>query len=537
MPVAPGSGIMVAAMDPEIVLRLLEINKRLAGETDLTHLLEAVMDSVIELTGAQRGFLILVEDGKVRFQTARNFGRTQVDQPELKVSQTVVRAVIQSGRPMLTDNAAQDPRLQDAASVAALRLTSILVVPLRVQDRVLGAFYVDNPARRGTFSEKEKQALTAFADQASIAIRALWRQQQVEELNQALEHRLEKKSEELERVSRALDTSPFRHDYSEIVGRGRRMREVLLLIDKVVDMDVPVLIQGESGTGKELIAAAIHRNSRRREGPFVPVNCGAIAPTLLESEFFGHVRGAFTGATETKKGLFEQAAGGTLFLDEIGEMDLDMQKKLLRALQEHEVRPVGGKTVIRVDVRLVFATNKNLRREVEAKAFREDLYYRISVIPVEMPPLRDRPEDVPALVEFFLQKFSREMHIQPKRVMPDAMDLLRAYSWPGNVRRLENEIRKALALSEGDITPEDLSLEILGDRGGAEPVIGARGTDGAATPGGTLKETMERTERAAIEQALQECGGNQTRAARQLGISRVWLRKKMERYGLLPAPG
>ncbi|MHC4923479.1 MAG: GAF domain-containing protein, partial [Planctomycetota bacterium] len=265
-------------MEPDTLLRLLEVNKRLAGETDLPRLLDTIMDSVIELTGAERGFLILTEDGKVRFQAARNFGRTQVEKPELQVSQTVVRSVIQSGRALVTDNAAQDPRFEKASSVSALRLTSILSVPLRVQDRVLGALYVDHAARRAVFGEKEKELLVAFADQAAIAIRALWRQKKVESLNVALEDRLEQKSEELERVSRALDETPFRHNYSEIIGRGRRMKSVLLLLDKVIDTDVPVLIQGESGTGKELIARAIHFNSPRKDrGAFVPVNCGAIA--------------------------------------------------------------------------------------------------------------------------------------------------------------------------------------------------------------------------------------------------------------------
>jgi transcriptional regulator with GAF, ATPase, and Fis domain len=521
-------------MDSETLLRLLEINKRLAGETDLGRLLETIMDSVIELTGAQRGFVILVENGKVGFKTARNFGRTQVEQPELQVSQTVVRSVIQSGRPLLTDNAAQDPRFQQAASVNALKLTSILSVPLRVQDRVLGALYVDNAMRRGVFGEKEKEMLMAFADQASITVRALWRQRQLEDLSHQLEHRLEKKSEELERVSRALDQTPFRHDYGAIVGRGRRMKEVLLLLDKVIDTEVPVLITGESGTGKELVARAIHDNSPRRTGPFVPVNCGAIPPNLMESEFFGHVRGAFTGAVEDKKGYFQQAAGGTLFLDEIGEMDLEMQKKMLRALQEHEVRPVGGPVAVKVDVRLVCATNKNLRKEMDGKRFRDDLYYRISVIPVEVPPLRDRRDDIPELVRHFSRRAAAELRIPEKVISPEALDLLARWSWPGNVRELENEIRKAAALSEESITADDLSLEIQGERASREPVIGpaAAAAGGAA---GKLKDAIERTERAEIERALDESKGNQTQAAKRLGISRVWLRKKMERYGLLPA--
>ncbi len=528
---------MSRRMEPETLLRLLEINKRLAGETDLPRLLEAIMDAAIELTGAQRGFLILVEDGKVRLQTARNFGRTQVEKPELQVSQTVVRTVIQSGRPLLTDNAAVDPRFDQAASVTALKLLSILSVPLRVQDRVLGALYADNSARRAVFGEKEKETLTAFADQAAITIRALWRQRQVEDMNRALEKNLERKSEELERAARALEQTPFRHDYSDIVGRGRRMKEVLLLLDKVIDTDVPVLLQGESGTGKEIVARSLHRNGSRRAGQFVPVNCGAIPATLLESEFFGHVKGAFTGAVENKKGYFELAEGGTLFLDEIGEMDQEMQKKLLRVLQEKEVRPVGGKGSVKVNARIVCATNKNLRKEMEAKRFRDDLFYRITVIPVEVPPLRDRKEDVPELVAHFATRAARELGIPEKRLTPGALDLLQRWHWPGNVRELENEIRKAMALSDAEITAEDLSPEIQGEGAAREPVLAPLPGEGSGPDGGTLKEAVERAEKARIERALEEAGGNQTRAAENLGISRVWLRKKMERYGLLPARG
>ncbi len=524
-------------MEPETLLRLLEINKRLAGETDLSRLLETIMDHVIELTGAQRGFLILVEEGKPRFQVARNFNRQQVTSPELQISQTVVRGVLSSGRPILTDNAAHDPRFAGAASVSDLRLTSILSVPLRVLDRVLGALYVDNAARRAVFGEKEKEVVGVFADQASIAIQGLWRQRQVQELNRALEHRLEKKSEELDRIGKVLDQAPFKHDYTEIVGRGRRMKEVLLLLDKVIDTEVPVLIQGESGTGKELIARAIHGNGPRRAKPFVAVNCAAVPATLLESEFFGHMRGSFTGAVENKKGLFEQAEGGTLFLDEIGEMDLEMQKKLLRVLQEREVRPVGGKAPIHVNVRIICATNKNLRKEMEAGRFRDDLYYRISVIPVELPPLRERRDDLPALIEHLVGRAAKEIGIPEKRIQPEATELLQRWGWPGNVRELDNEIRKAMALSDGEeITADDLSLEIQGERAAREPVIAAAaGTAGAHAPSGTLREAMERTEKAVIEKALEESGGNQTRAAKRLGISRVWLRKKMERHGLLPA--
>jgi transcriptional regulator with PAS, ATPase and Fis domain len=247
----------------------------------------------------------------------------------------------------------------------------------------------------------------------------------------------------------------------------------------------------------------------------------------MESELFGHAKGSFTGAYADKKGLFETANTGTIFLDEIGEMSLDMQKKLLRVLQERELRPVGGKGVMKIDVRVIAATNRNLRQMMQEGRFREDLYYRIAVINVDMPPLRERARDVGPLVDFFVKKAAREMGLREKVIDPQAMAALGAYSWPGNIRELDNEIKKALTLSEDRITIDDLSEQIQSDHPGEEPELVK------AEEGKTLKESLEKTEKALIERALEKTGGNQTRAAKELGISRVWLRKKMEKYKLL----
>jgi transcriptional regulator with PAS, ATPase and Fis domain len=348
----------------------------------------------------------------------------------------------------------------------------------------------------------------------------------MQELNQQLEQNLEKKSAQLEQASRALADRATKYPYERIIGRSPQMREVLLLVDKVVDTDVPVLVHGESGTGKELIAQAIHEYGRRKKGPFVTVNCGAIAESLMESEFFGHVKGAFTGAVETKQGLFQAAHRGTIFLDEIGEMSFDMQKKLLRVLQEREVRPVGGKDVSSVDVRVIAATNKDLRKMMQAGSFRDDLYYRIAVISLELPPLRDRQGDIPMLVEHFAAQAAATLGLTNKPFDDAAVEAMTTYAWPGNVRELDNEVKKALTLSDDRVTVDDLSVAIQGERAGPEPSL-IRAEEGA-----TLKESLEKMERALIEQALERTGGNQTRAAKELGISRVWLRKKMERHGL-----
>ncbi len=508
-------------MKPDTLARLFEINKQLNSEPDLRRLLDLIMDTAIELTGAERGFLILVDDKKIRFQVARNLRRAELEGPELRISQSIVRQVIQSGETVLTDNATQDERFSKFQSVDDLKLTSILSVPFQCRGRRLGAIYLDNRAREGVFSTEDVETVRALSDQAAIAI---WNLQNRQELTEKLEAR----DDELKRVKRVLEDKPFRYDYTEIVGRSARMREVFLLLDKVIDTEVPVLIEGESGTGKELVARAIHFKGPRKGGPFVTVNCGAIPETLLESEFFGYVRGAFTGADGDKVGLFEQAHRGTLFLDEIGDMDFEMQKKLLRVLQEREVRPVGGKKTIRVDVRIVCATNKDLRARMLERKFREDLYFRINVISITLPPLRDRREDIASLVEHFVRRTAKDMNLPAKTVEPEAMALLTAYSWPGNIRELENEVKKTLALSAETITADDLSPHIQGPRAGEEPDLTAAK--------GTLKETMEATEKTIIVRALEETGGNQTQAARKLGISRVWLRKKMEKYSLLDRP-
>ncbi len=513
-------------MDQDRLIKLLEINKQLALAKDVRALLDTIMDVATEATGAERGFLIIVDDGKISFQTARNFKREEVPKPELKVSRTLVTRVMKSGQAVLTDNATEDQRFAEFESVERLELKSIVSVPFRLGDVVMGALYLDNPARKGQFGPGDLQFLTALGDQAALAIRNLRHAEAMQQLNRQLEHNLERKSAQLEQAERALADRATKYPYDDIVGASPQIREVLLLVDKVVETEVPVLIQGESGTGKELIAQAIHGYGRRKDGPFVTVNCGAITESLMESELFGHVKGSFTGAISDKPGLFKAAHGGTIFLDEIGEMSVDMQKKLLRVLQEREVRPVGGKDVTKVDARVIAATNRNLREMMQRGEFREDLYYRIAVINIDMPPLRERKGDVQELVQHFVARAEKDLGLSPKPIDDEAMAALAAYAWPGNVRELDNEVKKALTLSDEGVGVEDLSIAIQGDRAGPEPEL-------VPSEGGvTLKQSLEKTERAIIVKALEKNSGNQTRTAKDLGISRVWLRKKMEKYGL-----
>jgi two-component system response regulator HydG len=318
-------------------------------------------------------------------------------------------------------------------------------------------------------------------------------------------------------------------DRRNIIGRSSAMAKLLETVAQVAPSEATVLIAGESGTGKELIAGAIHFNSNRREGPFVKMNCAAVTETLLESELFGHEKGAFTGAYRRKEGRFRQADGGSLFLDEVSEMSLAMQAKLLRVLQEREITRVGGEEVISVDVRLIAATNKDLIREIEADRFREDLYYRLNVVALDVPPLRARTEDIPLLAQHFLGEFALKNHKQIKGFVPLAMDQLLRYRWPGNVRELMNVVERAVVLARGDYLEEkDLPLPQ-----GGEPVSERVGPEQAEGPAADLP--LDEVEKRTVLKTLEAAKGNKSETARRLGITRRTLHKKLKKYGLMPS--
>jgi DNA-binding NtrC family response regulator len=315
------------------------------------------------------------------------------------------------------------------------------------------------------------------------------------------------------------------HPFVDIVGRDEKMLEIFELIKRVADSDATVLITGESGTGKELIARAIHQHSRRLHKPFVAVNCSAIPDNLIESELFGHERGAFTGAMQRRIGKFELAHGGTLFLDEIGTMRLDMQTKLLRVLQEREIERVGGERTIKVDVRIVAATNADLRELVKAKAFRDDLYYRLNVIPIYVPPLRERKADIPLLVQHFLEKYNRQFHRRVRGFSPAAMAALQAYHWPGNVRELENIVERLVVISQHEIIQlRELPLDMQPAQVPLVERLDAEEYD--------LRRAVQQFEREYIRRVLEKTRWNQTAAARILGIHRNTLLGKIEQLDL-----
>jgi transcriptional regulator with GAF, ATPase, and Fis domain len=525
----------------------IEVARALNEERDLSALLAKIVDAAIHLSGAERGFLIVGEGDASTVEVARNFAKEEVDGAELKISRTIAQRVRESGLPELSTNAQEDVRLRGLASVNDLRLRSVLCIPMRIRGKVAGVLYVDNRLMNHVFEEREKRLLVSLADHAGVAIanartlreleaktneveRALHR---ISQLNAQLEGRLLQQAMTIDEMRAQLEESSkgltFAHDYRAIVGNSRRMHEVFRMLDKYIPADDPVMILGESGTGKELVARAIHKLGRRSEGPFISENCGALPEALLESELFGYEKGAFTGATSARKGLLVAASGGVLFLDEIGEMHVDLQKKLLRVLQEGEVRPLGSRETVKVDVRLVTATNRNLEEMIRDGEFREDLYYRLAVLPIRLPPLRERREDIPALVDRILADLGRESG-RRTRVSADVIDLFMRHRWPGNVRELQNEVRRAAILAEGEIRLEHVSEQVRNPA-----PVDALLVDPGLVPaerGTTLPDMVRSLEVREIEKAIRQSSGNKSRTAEMLGLSRFALQRKLDKYGL-----
>ncbi len=349
----------------------------------------------------------------------------------------------------------------------------------------------------------------------------------VEELKVVVAKALEKTGLEVENVYLRRELEQ-KYQFSNIIGRSQKMQEIFSLIERVAKTQSTVLVRGESGTGKELIARAIHFSGTRSQDRFLSINCGALPENLLESELFGHEKGSFTGAVREKKGLFQEADEGTLFLDEIGEMTTAMQVKLLRALQEKKIRRVGGNREESIDVRIIAATNQDLRELIDAGKFREDLYYRINVIPIHLPPLRQRRGDIPLLTEFFIRKYSEEMGFEPKPITVEGLQLLESYDWPGNVRELENTIERALALSTSEnLTTQDLPLHFRAGRAGLGEiaVLPEEGLD--------LEAYLDSIRKQLMEQALERCNGVQTQAAELLAMTFRSFRYYAKKLGLI----
>jgi transcriptional regulator with GAF, ATPase, and Fis domain len=521
---------------------LLANLRRLASERDLPKLLSVITDGAIALSGAERGFVLLVdEEGALEAKTIRG-AQDQLGEQTAAFSRSIAETVLIDGDPVVTVDASHDARVQDYMSVHQLMLKSVACLPIESRGRTWGVLYLEHRSASGRFSGTDLTVLRAYADQAAIAIetshlfeRIEAQKQDLERANNALrdanahlEQRLHGQAEALQRTQReiaSLQVSTAGGERWGLVGTSDGMRRVYELLDRIASNEVPVVVTGESGTGKELVARAIHRGSLRAEGPYVSLNCGAIPEGLLESELFGHVAGAFTGATHAREGVFVQAHGGTLFMDEIADMPARMQLDLLRVLQEGRVRPVGGAEEKRVDVRLVTASKRPLRELIDEGTLREDLYYRLAVVELAVPPLRERRSDIPLLCDHFLRRIAEERAEPMKRLSRDAIQRLCAHSYPGNVRELEHLLVNATVFAAADcIEAEELAIEP------------SRVSPPPSADLGNYTSFKD-AERDRILATLNIHGWNRAKAARALGMARRTFYRRLKEHRIVLPQG
>jgi transcriptional regulator with GAF, ATPase, and Fis domain/tetratricopeptide (TPR) repeat protein len=528
------------------LLRFLRAACELQQRSGHKDQVSAVLDRALALFGAEQALLVeLDESGAQTIRAARRAPGRDIEDVDARTSRSIVSEAASADAIQILPDAMSDHELGERPSVADLGMRSLLAAPLRLGGRNRYVLVLEDRSTADRFAENDRSLAEAYAQ---LAAAALERSELARETS-TLKEALATKDEELVRLRAQLMAANVEHldksreleaqltaaafelgqvsSYGNIVGSSEPMRRVFQLLDKVKGSDVPILIQGESGTGKELVARAIHFESHRENQPFHAINVAALPESLLEAELFGHVKGAFTGADRDKVGLFEAANGGTLFLDEVGDMPPSMQTKLLRVLQENEVRPIGARKARQIDVRIVTATNKDLRQLVEEGLFRADLYYRLNVVGVGLPPLRERKEDIPQLVEYLLEKIANKTGEKRKSLDRRVVDHLMHYSWPGNVRELENELRRLVALSGLRISERDLSDHIRRKSTDRVELSIPRLDDGE-----TLKERMAILERRLLIEALKAHDNNKTKTAKALGLSRYGFLKKLDRHSL-----
>ena len=501
------SEISVDTLSVDRLRLLFDVSRELTTERDIKVLLDRTLGNLLTVYPAERVIVAIKNEIPQGFviDTVRHHNVESDDAEEL--SRGIIRRVIETNEPILSIDAQTDDRINRYQSVIDYNIRSVLCVPVfHLNEGVMGALYVDHRGMGNAFSEADQTFLQSFANLVGVALVNARMYEQLEEKAQYLQKEVEK-----------------RYQLGDLFGQSDVMQRVYQLIERASQSDIPVLVQGETGTGKELAAHAVHYNSTRKDQPFLSQNCAAFAPELLQSELFGHKKGAFTGANEDHKGIFEAANGGTVFLDEIADAPPQLQRSLLRVLQEGEVRRVGETENRTVDIRIIAATNRDLKKEVEKGSFREDLYYRLHGIRIDMPPLRQRIEDVPLLAEHLLTRTKEESNKSVGGLTVGAIRTLTSYDWPGNVRELENKIRRAVALAEegGEIMP-DLFSESIGHTVSDVPVEYQR----------RLQDRVQAYEKQVIRDTLEKCEGNITHTAEELGMTRAGLQKKINRLGL-----
>lgn len=485
---------------------LLEVSKSLGSSFELEKNLIHSMRVLSNFLGMKRGTVTLLdpETKELRIVSAYGLTREEIQRGKYRIGEGIVGRVVKTGFPMVIPNIGEEPMfLNRTLSRIDKEQIAFLCVPIKFKGEAIGVLSADRIFEEKVSLEEDLRVLKIVSSLIAQNIK----------LNQA--YLAEKK--EKENLSFELKG---KYSFPNIVGLSDKMQEIFKSVHKVAKSNTMVLLRGESGTGKELIAKAIHYESPRGKGPFIALNCAALPENLLESELFGYEKGAFTGAVSSKKGRFELADGGTIFLDEIGDISPAIQVKLLRVIQEHEFEKLGGTKTIKVDVRVLAATNKNLESAVKEGSFREDLYWRLNVVPIFLPPLRERKEDMPVLIEHFLNRFNKS-HGKKITISKETLKRLLDYHWPGNVRELENTIERLVVMIDGNmILPEHLPIHVVME-------------DSFIIERETLSKDIEAIEKERISKALRECGYVQARAAKILGITQRQLGYKAKKYGLV----
>jgi Nif-specific regulatory protein len=511
--------------NPADALRVYKALQPLGARLEPGDAIEAVVAATFELLPRATHVAILLrsEHDRDRFALAVSRQRSgalvvptpgdrKAAEPPVRASRAVLRRVLADRAAILTANAREE--LSSSESIAGGQILSIVAIPLWRGDDIIGLIQADNRSSANMFTHHDLEVALLLGSQSALAID-----------NATLVQRLRVAEDKARGENVYLKRRDVKLDFSNIVGDSPAMKAVLAQLERVIDTRATVCIEGETGTGKELIASAVHHQSQRRDKMFVAQNCAALPENLLESELFGHKRGAFTSADSDKKGLFEIADGGTLFLDEMGEMPMALQAKLLRVLQEGTIRAVGATSEKQVDVRIICATNRDLAAEVEKGRFRQDLYYRLMVFPIKLPPLRERREDIPLLAGHFLKRYVEEYRVEILGFTQDALDALASHAWPGNIRELENEIQRLVIQAESGhwLEVTDLSSRLRKIEGTVTRI---------APKQGTLKDMMDQVERWLLAEALRDHGGNKTKTAAALGITREGLHKKLAKFGV-----
>ena len=506
---------------------LYEITRHMSVALPLEERMRKVLDVLHEKMGMHRGTLTLLdaEGENLTIEIAHGLDDQAKKKGRYKVGEGITGKVVEAGEPIAIPNIGEEPLfLNRTGARNDLRRNRIafICVPIKIEQETIGALSVDRLFEGDVSLHEDLRLLTIISFVIAQAVADYRAREQ--EKSQLQSENIELKRELAKKFHPA-----------NIIGESKRMKEVYAAIEMVSRTRSTVLLRGETGTGKELVAHAIHYASLRSKGPFVKVSCAALPETLLESELFGYEKGAFTGAVASKLGRFEMASGGTLFLDEIGDISAQMQVKLLRALQEKEFERVGGTRTIQVDVRVIAATNRDLEKAIREKQFREDLYYRLNVVPVLLPSLRERREDIPLMVSHFLKKSNLENGKKVRYVSDQAMEYLMAYDWPGNIRELENAIERAVILCKSDMLEANL-FPIPGEKGhpaAVRPKIAESATDEAAEDvPENLPDAVEKLEKKLVQEALHKTGGNQRKAAQLLGVTERILGYKVKAYGL-----